>query len=41
MKEPSGSERRYAVTLASIGDAVIATDDQARVTFLNPMAESC
>ncbi len=33
------SERRYAVTLASIGDAVIATDDQARVTFLNPVAE--
>ena len=40
MKEPSGSERRYAVTLASIGDAVIATDDQARVTFLNPLAEA-
>ena len=34
------SERRYAVTLASIGDAVIATDDQARVTFLNPAAEA-
>ena len=34
------SERRYAVTLASIGDAVIATDDQARVTFLNPVAEA-
>ena len=34
------SERRYAVTLASIGDAVIATDTQGRVTFLNPMAES-
>ena len=33
------SERRYAVTLASIGDAVIATDDQTRVTFLNPVAE--
>src|SRR5208337_2879443 len=32
------SERRYAVTLASIGDAVIATDNQARVTFLNPAA---
>jgi two-component system sensor histidine kinase/response regulator len=34
------SERRYAVTLASIGDAVIATDTQARVTFLNPAAET-
>ena len=33
-------ERRYAVTLSSIGDAVIATDDQARVTFLNPVAEA-
>jgi K+-sensing histidine kinase KdpD len=29
------SERRYAVTLSSIGDAVVATDNQARVTFLN------
>jgi PAS domain S-box-containing protein len=34
------SERRYAVTLSSIGDAVIATDDQARVTFLNSVAEA-
>src|SRR5205823_6556766 len=33
-------ERRYAVTLASIGDAVIATDARARVTFLNPVAEA-
>ena len=29
----AASERRYAVTLASIGDAVIATDTRARVTF--------
>ncbi len=33
------NERRYAVTLSSIGDAVIATDKQARVTFMNPVAE--
>jgi two-component system sensor histidine kinase/response regulator len=32
------SERRFAVTLSSIGDAVIATDEQARVVFLNPAA---
>src|SRR3954451_8707007 len=29
------SERRHALTLASLGDAVIATDHRARVTFLN------
>jgi PAS domain S-box-containing protein len=34
------SERRYVTTLSSIGDAVIATDDQARVTFMNPVAEA-
>ena len=34
------SERRYAVTLSSIGDAVIATDDHARVTFMNRVAET-
>lgn len=28
------------VTLASIGDAVIATDAQAKVTYLNPIAET-
>jgi PAS domain S-box-containing protein len=33
------SERRYAVTLSSIGDAVIATDELLRVTFMNPVAE--
>jgi PAS domain S-box-containing protein len=30
----------FEVTLASIGDAVITTDDAARVTYLNPVAES-
>jgi PAS domain S-box-containing protein len=34
------SERRYATTLSSIGDAVIATDRQASVTFLNAVAAS-
>jgi len=32
------SERRWATTLASIGDAVIASDNKGRVTFLNPAA---
>ncbi len=34
------SERRWATTLASIGDAVIATDTNGIITFLNPEAES-
>ncbi|TSA29989.1 MAG: PAS domain S-box protein [Verrucomicrobiaceae bacterium] len=33
------SEEKFAVTLNSIGDAVIATDGEARVTLLNPLAE--
>jgi PAS domain S-box-containing protein len=33
------SERRWAVTLGSIGDAVIATDTAGRVSFLNRVAE--
>jgi PAS domain S-box-containing protein len=33
------SEERLAVTLHSIGDAVIATDGQGRVTLLNSLAE--
>ncbi|MCR4304911.1 MAG: PAS domain S-box protein [Gallionella sp.] len=33
------SEEKLTVTLNSIGDAVIATDAEARVTFLNPIAE--
>ena len=34
------SEAWLQVTLTSIGDAVITTDTAARVTFLNPVAES-
>jgi PAS domain S-box-containing protein len=33
------SEQRYAVTLASIGDAVIATGADGAITFMNPVAE--
>ena len=33
------SKQRYRVTLASIGDAVIATDRQGQVTFINRIAE--
>src|SRR5690349_8302764 len=34
------SRRLLAITLGSIGDAVIATDTAGRVTFINPVAES-
>jgi PAS domain S-box-containing protein len=33
------SEQWFRVTLSSIGDGVIATDDHGRVSFLNPVAE--
>ena len=33
------SEERLAVTLQSIGDALIATDVRGRITLLNPVAE--
>jgi PAS domain S-box-containing protein len=34
------SEERLRVTLASIGDAVLVTDADGHVTFLNPVAEA-
>ena len=33
------SEERWETTLASVGDAVIATDTDARITFMNAVAE--
>ena len=36
----SQEKDRLRVTLESIGDAVISTDPDARITFLNPVAES-
>jgi two-component system, cell cycle sensor histidine kinase and response regulator CckA len=32
--------RLFAATLSSIGDAVAATDQEGRITFLNPVAET-
>jgi len=32
-------EEWFRVTMTSLGDAVIATDDRGTVTYLNPLAE--
>jgi two-component system, cell cycle sensor histidine kinase and response regulator CckA len=34
------SEQKYATTLTSIADAVISTDAEGRINFLNPVAEA-
>ncbi len=38
-REIRAREEWFRVTLTSIGDAVIATDEQGRTTFFNPIAE--
>ncbi|MGA7932725.1 MAG: PAS domain S-box protein [Kovacikia sp.] len=41
VEEALQQQRKWLqVTLASIGDAVIATDREARITFMNPVAEA-
>ncbi|HEX7654785.1 MAG TPA: PAS domain S-box protein, partial [Verrucomicrobiae bacterium] len=39
-KTAESSRQYYAITLRSIGDAVITTDAAGRVTFLNPVGEA-
>jgi PAS domain S-box-containing protein len=38
-RQLQASRRRYALTLSSIGDGVIATDEHTHVAFMNPVAE--
>lgn len=37
--ELADSSQRWEITLSSIGDGVVATDGEGKVTFLNPVAE--
>ena len=39
-RELKSREEWFRVTLGSIGDAVIATDSEGKIVFLNPVAES-
>lgn len=39
LREHKRELERYRVTLASIGDAVISTDERGRITFMNQIAE--
>jgi PAS domain S-box-containing protein len=39
ISELKRQQEKFRVTLASIGDAVIATDTEGHVTFVNPVAE--
>ena len=38
-KKLRDSERKLSITLKSIGDAVIATDNEGKINYLNPAAE--
>src|ERR1700722_8254775 len=39
VREAGQQKELFSKTLTSIGDAVIATDSEGRVTFMNPVAE--
>jgi two-component system, cell cycle sensor histidine kinase and response regulator CckA len=39
-KKLQESEQRLSITLRSIGDAVMVTDTEGRITFMNPRAEA-
>jgi PAS domain S-box-containing protein len=39
-QQAQAERQRFEVTLRSIGDAVIATDDEGRITFINDVAQA-